>query len=142
MQLNPNPTPTRWLAQQATDECDAALGPDAEAYALAHGVIISRCNVSHRRLSAPGPSAPQLDALLTLAAAAPDHGQLTPWRFVLVPPAQRHRLAEAFALALIDRDPSATLEQIENARDNAHLAPILLVAVACLGPREPDTPVL
>ena len=43
---------------------------------------------------------------------------------------------------MIDRDPGATLEQIEAAREKAHRAPLLLVAVACLGPREPDIPML
>jgi hypothetical protein len=46
--------------------------------------------------------------------------------------------SEAFALALIDRDPGATLDQIEAARAKTHRAPLLLVAVACLGPRDPD----
>jgi len=95
-----------------------------------------------RRLVDPGPSAEQLNALCSLAAAAPDHGLLTPWRFIVVPPAQRHRLAEVFASALTDRDPLATAEQIAQAREKAHRAPLLMLAVACLGPREPDTPML
>jgi nitroreductase len=119
-----------------------AAGGDDEIFSITQTLIGSRCNVSPRRLVEPGPSAEQLHALLTLAAAAPDHGLLTPWRFILVPPAERHRLAEAFALALIDRDPGATLEQIESAREKAHRAPLLMVAVACLGTREPDTPAL
>lgn len=77
-----------------------------------------------------------------MASAEPDHGLLTPWRFVLVPPFQRHRLGEEFALALIDRDPGATLEQIEAAREKAHRAPGLFVAVDCLGAREPEIPPL
>lgn len=105
-------------------------------------LIGSRQNVSPKRLAEPGPSAQQLYALLTLAATAPDHGLLTPWRFVIVPVDKRHLLAEVFALALIDRDPGATLEQIEAAREKAHRAPLLMVAVAFLGPREPDTPAL
>jgi nitroreductase len=115
---------------------------DREIVAMAQALISTRQNVSPKRLVEPGPSAQQLDDLLTLAAAAPDHGQLTPWRFIIVPPAQRHRLAEVFALALIDRDPGATLDQIESAREKAHRAPLLLVAVACLGEREPNTPPL
>ena len=107
---------------------------------MAQALITSRQNVSPKRLIAPGPTAEQLDGLLALAAAAPDHGLLQPWRFVVVPAAQRHRLAEVFALALIDRDPGATLEQIEAAREKAHRAPLLLVAIACLGKREPDIP--
>ena len=92
--------------------------------------------------SNPGRRPSSSNALWSLAAAAPDHGLLTPWRFIVVPAAQRHRLAEVFALALIDRDPQATPEQINQAREKAHRAPLLMLAVACLAPREPDTPML
>jgi len=119
-----------------------AEGLDSDAFGMAQALIGSRQNVSPKRLIKPGPSATQLDALLSLAATAPDHGLLNPWRFIIVRAEQRHRLGEVFALALIDRDPGATLEQIESAREKAHRAPLLLVAVACLGAREPDTPSL
>lgn len=115
---------------------------DGDAFSAARALIGSRRNVSPKRLVEPGPSSAQREALLSLAAAAPDHGLLTPWRFIIVPAAQRRRLAEAFALALIDRDPGATLEQIESAREKAHRAPLLMVAVACLAEREPNTPAL
>ena len=113
-----------------------------DALAFAQSLITTRSNVSPRRLVEPGPSAQQVEALLELAAAAPDHGLLTPWRFVLVPVDQRHRLAEVFALELLDRDPGATMEQIESAREKAHRAPLLMIAVACFGRREPDIPAL
>jgi len=125
----------------AADDAKTA-GLDIEVFAAAQTLIASRQNVSPKRLVEPGPTRRQLEALLDLAAAAPDHGLLTPWRFILVPAAQRTRLAEVFALALIDRDPGATLEQIESAREKAHRAPLLLVAVACLGARGQDTPAL
>jgi nitroreductase len=113
-----------------------------ETWGFAQSLVHSRRNVTPRRLAAPGPDAAQLQALLALASAAPDHGRLTPWRFVIVPQEQRHRLGEVFALALSDRDPQASDAQIASAREKAFRAPLLMVAVACLGPREPDTPSL
>ncbi|MEO8119261.1 MAG: nitroreductase family protein [Rhodoferax sp.] len=105
---------------------------------FANALIHSRQNVSPRRLVAPGPSAQQLQEILGTAAAAPDHGQLLPWRFVIVPAARRERLAEVFGLALLARDPNATPAQIENAREKAHRAPFLMLAIARL--TEPDAP--
>lgn len=119
---------------------DGGQDADRDAFDAARTLIASRGNVSPRHLVAPGPSPAQFEALMALAAAAPDHGLLNPWRFIVVPAAQRHRLAEVFALALIDRDPGATLQQIESAREKAYRAPLLMVAVARLGPREPDVP--
>ena len=103
-------------------------------------LIQSRRNVSPRRLVEPGPSQRQLTDILGAAAAAPDHGLLIPWRFVVVPVNKRHVLAEAFALALIDRDPGATLEQIEAAREKAYRAPFLMLVIARLGVTEQAIP--
>ncbi len=114
----------------------------SENFGVVSALIATRQTVLPKRLIDPGPTAEQLEELWSLAAAAPDHGLLTPWRFIVVPAAQRHRLAEVFAQALIDRDAQATPEQIAQAREKAHRAPLLMLAVACLGPREPDTPML
>jgi len=107
---------------------------------LTQVLIASRQNISPKQLHAPGPSAAQLDALFAAAAAAPDHGEITPWRFVIVQEAKRALLAQAFASALIERDPAATPQQIEAAAEKAHRAPLLMLAVARLGAAEPDIP--
>ena len=99
---------------------------------FANALIHSRQNVSPRRLDEPGPSPQQLEDILGTAAAAPDHGQLLPWRFVVVPKKQRGRLADVFGLALLDRDSAATPDQIENAREKAHRSPFLMLAIARL----------
>jgi nitroreductase len=104
-------------------------------------LIASRQNVSPKRLVEPGPNPAQLERLFLAAAAAPDHGQLLPWRFVIVPPDKRGMLAEVFALALIDRDPGATVVQIEAAREKAHRSPLLMLAVTRLvSEDEPEIP--
>lgn len=116
----------------------------ADSCDMAHALIHGRQTVSPRRLVGPGPTEEQFERMLlaAAAAAAPDHGLLVPWRFIVVPVDKRHLLGEVFALALIDRDPGATLEQIEDARAKAHRAPMLMLAVARLGTEEPNTPPL
>ena len=105
------------------------------------GLISARQNVSAKRLLEPAPSVAQRDRLFSAASAAPDHGQLLPWRFVIAPREKRGLLAEVFALALIDRAPCATLVQIEAAREKAHRSPLLMLAVARLvSEREPEIP--
>jgi len=108
----------------------------------AYALITSRQNISPKRLDEPGPSSQALEQIFRAAAAAPDHGLVQPWRFVMVPQYKRAELAEVFALALIDRDPGATLEQIESAREKAHRAPCLILVVARLGSCEPPIPEL
>ncbi len=43
-----------------------------------------RRSASALSLQSPGPTAAQLKTLLALAARAPDHGKLAPWRFVVL----------------------------------------------------------
>ena len=116
--------------------------PQVSAFSIADALITSRQNISPRRLVEPGPNASQLDQIFRGAASAPDHGLIRPWRFVTVPLDKRALLAEVFALALVERDPGATLEQIETAREKAHRAPVLMLVVARLGACEPPIPTL
>lgn len=106
----------------------------AELAVFARELIHSRQNVSPKRLVEPGPTAEELQGILATAGAAPDHGTLMPWRFVIVPATRRAALAEVFAQALQERDPLATAEQIESARKKAYRAPFLMLAVARLRP--------
>ena len=98
----------------------------------AQALIESRQTILPKRLVAPGPDAQQVRQILGAAAAAPDHGELVPWRFVIVSPEARGRLAEAFAQSLAERDPAATPEQLAQAREKAHRSPLLMLAVARL----------
>jgi nitroreductase len=100
----------------------------------AHTLIHSRQTILPKRLVAPGPDAHQLGQIVGAAAAAPDHGQLLPWRFVLVPAPVRGALADTFEQALVLRDPLATETQRDQAREKAFRAPVLLLAVV----RSPD----
>ena len=74
-----------------------------------------RQTILPKRLMAPGPDAEQLARILDAAAHAPDHGQLLPWRFVLIANAERAALGRTFSDALLERDPTALPEQLQQA---------------------------
>ena len=113
--------------------------PDESALvAMAAALIQSRQTILPKRLGAPGPGAAELATILNAAAHAPDHGQLLPWRFVLVPDAARPLLAEVFAQALLERDPGATPEQCGQAREKAYRAPVLMLVVVDGERGDPD----
>lgn len=125
-----------------TELATGSTGGSTQEAILVEALIASRQSILPKRLNAPGPTAAQMTQLFRAAAAAPDHGELTPWRFVLVPENKRAELAEVFARALMDRDASASAEQLESAREKAFRAPLLMLVVARLGPREPDIALL
>lgn len=108
--------------------------PNADTWArvdegAAAALMQARQTILPKRLVAPGPDAQQLQQILDAAASAPDHGQLLPWRFVLITASSRERLADVFALALRERDAQATDDQVAQAREKAFRAPVLLLAI-------------
>jgi len=105
-----------------------AIGPDQLA-----SLLESRQNTLPRRLTAPGPTAGQLAALIDAAAQAPDHARMQPWRFVRVTDGARAALADAFEQALAERRPDSSPDAIAQARDKAHRSPALLLAVVDAG---------
>lgn len=118
--------------------CDPAA--PASLGGLATTLIHARQTVLPKRLAEPGPSHEQLVQILSAAASAPDHKQLLPWRFVVIPPAERAQLGEVFAGSLLQRDAAATAEQVADARDKALRSPCLLVAICDTGEAASDIP--
>ena len=68
------------------------LEPSAETLAF----LARRRSASALALAPPGPTPGELETLLTIAARAPDHGKLAPWRFVIL----RGAAKAAFVAAL------------------------------------------
>ena len=103
-------------------------------------LIFARNHTSPRRLLPPGPTSEQIKSLFTLCAAAPDHGQLVPWRFVVIPTSERYQLAQVFVKAFLDRTTDATEKQINNAREKAYRAPFLAIAISQTDQGEQNIP--
>jgi len=112
---------------------------DQEVLEATLTLIHTRQHVSPKRLGDPGPRPDQIEQILGAAGAAPDHGRLTPWRLIIIPPEQRHLLGAAFAEALVARDSAATEVQKEEARAKAFRGPFLALMVARLDPELGDT---
>lgn len=106
-----------------------ASPPVQDWSALACELIHARKTVLPKRLADPGPDAGQLQQILGAAAAAPDHQQLLPWRFITIASADRAALADLFVQALLERDALATPEDQARAREKAFRAPMLMLAV-------------
>lgn len=86
-------------------------------------------------LSAPGPDADQLSDLLRIAARAPDHGKLAPWRFILLQGAAKAEFAarlDALAAAQGDAKRQAKLAKLK-------VPPLAVAVIASPKPGEiPD----
>ena len=93
-------------------------------------LLETRRSAKPRELIGPGPSSAELERMLTIAARTPDHGKLTPWRFVTVTENQRDALSALFHEALVEHDPCATVAHHQKEEDFAHYAGQLVVLVS------------
>ena len=71
-----------------------------------------------------------MEAILEAAAAAPDHGKLAPFRFVVVPVAARAAFVEASLAAFREAVPDADEVGLKKARGKAEQPPAVVALVA------------
>ena len=103
-------------------------------------LISSRQSFLPKRLFQPGPTAAQLEVIFSMAATAPDHNLTRPWRIVICPQECRGLLSDAFARSLLDRDPHATEQQVQDAMVKAHRAPLVMLAIVNARGLDSDVP--
>jgi nitroreductase len=97
-------------------------------------LLTSRRSVKPVELNGPGPTAAELTQLLTVASRVPDHGKLTPWRFIVFEGEARLHAGETIAAAFRDKRPDATPDQIEHERRRLARAPLVIAVVSSAGP--------
>lgn len=98
---------------------------------LLEGLLTRR---SVGKLTEPAPDDDAVARMLAAAAAAPDHGLMRPWRFVVLRGAARERLGDAFAAALLARRPDAGEAAVEADRAKPLRAPLLVAVVSAPQP--------
>ncbi len=82
-------------------------------------LLLKRRSAKAALLTAPGPTAAELDTILTCAARVPDHKKLVPWRFIVFEGEARAKFGELLArtVAAEEKDtPSAVRLEAERAR--------------------------
>jgi nitroreductase len=94
----------------------------------------TRKSGSAKAIGAPGPSAAQLADILEVGVRVPDHGKLTPWRFILFEGEARERIGEMFATRWRALNPSHGEEMVAGQRGLFLRAPTVLVVVSRAAP--------
>jgi nitroreductase len=93
-------------------------------------LLETRRSAKPRELLGPGPTAQELERILTIAARVPDHGKLHPWRFVTVADDQRDALAALLKRALAEESPDSRAAHFEAEGEFAHYAGELIVLIS------------
>jgi nitroreductase len=97
-------------------------------------LLDARRSVPAKQLGEPAPDEATLMRMLESAVRVPDHGKLTPWRFLAIRSEARQVLGDRLAARGLERDPGAGEAAVEKDRMRFSHAPLVLVVIVQLGP--------
>src|SRR5215467_924444 len=97
-------------------------------------LLKTRRSLKPIELGGPGPSPADLDTLLTIASRVPDHGKLTPWRFIVFEGESRLKAGEAIAAAFLAKYPDSKPEHVDLERRRLARAPLVIAVVSRAAP--------
>jgi nitroreductase len=97
-------------------------------------LLKTRRSVKPREMSDPGPSATELETILTIGARVPDHGKLAPWRFIIFEGDARVRAGEIIANIFARKNPNATQAEIDVEKRRLTDAPLVIGVVSSTRP--------
>lgn len=87
-------------------------------------------------MSEPGPSAAELDEILTIASRVPDHKKLVPWRFIVFEGDARVRFGERIAEACTAEDTMEPSEiRLKSERERFLRAPLVVAVISRITPK-------
>jgi nitroreductase len=89
---------------------------------------------SAKRLQEPAPTESALAAIFAAAVRAPDHGQLRPWRFIVIRGDARMRFGDVIAESRRLQVPDMSQDALKRERDKALRAPVIVAVAACVQP--------
>jgi nitroreductase len=92
--------------------------------------LYEQTSIPAKQLADPAPDDVQLKLILQAAMSAPDHGTLTPYRFLIIKGDARHALSQVFEDAARKRGLDETA--IAKQKNKPLRSPLIITVVACL----------
>jgi nitroreductase len=110
------------------------MQPHAQTFPHPIELLKTRRSLKPIELGGPGPSPADLDTLITIASRVPDHGKLTPWRFIVFEGESRLKAGEAIAATFLAKYPDSKPEHVDFERRRLARAPLVIAVVSRAAP--------
>lgn len=94
----------------------------------------SRKSASAKAMGPPGPSPAQLSEILAIAMRAPDHGKLTPWRFVVFEGEAQAKAGRALSARYAELNPTHGAETVAFMGGLLTRAPVVVAVISTAAP--------
>ena len=97
-------------------------------------LLSRRRSVPPAFLAGPGPSAAELETLLTIASRVPDHGKLQPWRFIVYAGEARLKASRIVEEAFLAANPTADEGARKKEATRFSQAPLVIGVISTAAP--------
>lgn len=87
-------------------------------------------SIPANELSEPAPSDSDIEDILQAAMSAPDHGYLTPYRFLTIQGNARHELSRVFEKSTRRRNPDVDEATVLKQKNKPLRSPLIMVVIA------------
>jgi nitroreductase len=92
--------------------------------------LTTRRSTVARMMGDPGPNDDELRQIMEAGMRVPDHGRLTPWRFIVIRSDARDTIGDVIVNSFKRNNPDAIQEQIEIEQERLTRAPIVIAVVS------------
>ena len=96
--------------------------------------LLNRRSIVVRNMADPGPTDDELEKILRAGMRVPDHGRLTPWRFIIIRGDARDKMGNILGDAFLKENPDCIEEQVEIEKERFSRAPIVIAVVSRTNP--------
>jgi nitroreductase len=97
-------------------------------------LLKTRRSISASFLAPPAPNDNELAEILAIASRVPDHGKLTPWRFIIFAGGARGEASAALAELYERKHPDTDAKKLEEERKQLAQAPLVIAVVSTAQP--------
>lgn len=96
--------------------------------------LLNRRSVVVRDMLEPGPGKEDLEKILRAGMRVPDHGRLTPWRFIVIKGDARGAMGKILGEAFRKANPDCIDEQVEIEEERFGRAPVVIAVLSRTNP--------
>ncbi len=92
--------------------------------------LTTRRSTVARMMDGPGPGDEDLQKIMESGMRVPDHGRLTPWRFIVIRGDAREKIGNVIGTSFKKNKPDAIDEELEMEQERLTRAPIVIAVIS------------
>lgn len=125
-------------SKKTPETCDRLPASNPSEQTL--DLLMLRRSLTVKDMVEPGPSAEQIEQILTIGSRVPDHKKQVPWRFLTIEGNKRSNLGAVLRTVFNRNNPDVDNELLNFEENRLTRAPLIIVVISTATPENPKVP--